>query len=566
MTERLVYGTPEFEAALTGGFEPEVADVLALSARLCAVAGVTVPADATDFGLLAEVAEVAAAYARAHGLRVVQPAVTAEAPYPFLVVTFGEQPLEALRDTEVVALVGHLDVVPETRPGQFTPYLQAGDLYARGAADMKTVVATFLAWMAAAQSRPGPRPPMLLMLSCCEENGSHAPNHMDSVLTWLLEDHGVSVRFAVVGERTGELEWMDPDLRIGPICRENRSWRWMRAEGDAEVWGLAALANIAAAVELGRTTVRHLNEGCAPGEKVARQPGVRSGLVNPFCFVVADPAQPKAGAARWLRLRRRAGASIHAAAAGVGQPTLVETFARVAASAVARFGADAVGLVGVEIGQDGNFNSYDGSGELRLTVARADDAAIEAWWQTSGAADLLDMAISATPLAPTRRATAVGLDIRELLDHQREVEALIGQLGQRLYGPDGFVRLLDAPPWRCPDTHPDLAPLLEAWEAEVGHPSPDLVKLHGNDGGNLVAFKRRRAAHMPAPSQVAADPGDPVPGVLDSAPAVVFGQVGKHPHGAGEFHRASSIPPYWRVLDRWAAALLASASDPRPAP
>ena len=34
--------------------------------------------------------------------------------------------------------------------------------------------------------------------------------------------------------------------------------------------------------------------------------------------------------------------------------------------------------------------------------------------------------------------------------------------------------------------------------------------------------------------------------------AVVFGQVGMRPHGSGEFHRGTSVRPYWQVLDRWA--------------
>ena len=111
--------------------------------------------------------------------------------------------------TAPVTLSGHFDVVqPHPDDGQFVPRIDGDYLWGRGAADMKTVVASYLVWMADQQSRPGPKPPVMMLLSCCEENGSHRPNHMSSVLDWLQQTFGIEVRFAVVGERTGELEWM----------------------------------------------------------------------------------------------------------------------------------------------------------------------------------------------------------------------------------------------------------------------------------------------------------------------------------------------------------------------
>ena len=98
----------------------------------------------------------------------------------------------------------------------------------------------------------------------------------------------------------------------------------------------------------------------------------------------------------------------------------------------------------------------------------------------------------------------------------------------------------DLPPWRCPDDHPDLVKLRAAWERTVGGPSPDLVKLHGNDGGHLAAIQQKR------------DPDAARQGIGN---AVVFGQVGAGPHGPKEFARATSIRPYLDILDAWADGL-----------
>ena len=47
-----------------------------------------------------------------------------------------------------ILLTGHFDVVePEPDDSQFTPRIEGDYLWGRGAADMKTVVATYLVWM-----------------------------------------------------------------------------------------------------------------------------------------------------------------------------------------------------------------------------------------------------------------------------------------------------------------------------------------------------------------------------------------------------------------------------------
>lgn len=504
------FDSPELPAALQARFDAEVAEVVALSAALCAIPGITVPAPAADLDAVRRTHDLAMAWARDHGLQVLEPPAPT---YPFGVVAFpGALP------TEAIGLVGHLDVVPPREEGQFVPKLDGVDLYARGAADMKTVVATWLVWMAHRARAAGPFPPVLLMLSSCEENGSAAPAHTASTLDWLTEAHGVRIRFAAVGERTGELEWMEPEPVLGPICKENRSWRWLRATGHSQ--GMATVRAMAEVVRTGRQRVHQLNSECVDPEQAARQPGLRSGFVCPFALCGTE-----GGDGTWIELSRAPGAAIHSAAAKASDASLLEQLVALADAAEARFGP--VRLGALRVGQDGNFNSTDGSGLLRLIVPEEPDA-VGAWCEAQDTA--LDVGLCAPQ--PEDLPPVLGLDVRELLAHREAVQALLDEVGALLPG-WSVERPNDRPPWRCPADHPDLVALEAAWAGVAGAPSPDLVKLHGNDGGSVA----ERAERLGGP-----------PGV---APAVVFGQVGKRPHGAGEFHRCASVRPYWDVLDAW---------------
>ncbi len=534
--ERYSYGKPGFEEALAGRFDDDVAEAVNLSARLCSLPGVTVPASPEGLAEVIRTARLVTQWAEQRGLKVCQRAPAKDVPFPFLVITFAEHDLDASPPSQAVALIGHLDVVQAKSAGQFEPFVEADDLYARGATDMKTVVATFLVWMARRQQRSGPKPPVLLTLSCTEENGSPEPHNSLSTFRWLEDAKGVAIRFAVVGERTGELEWMDPPPVVGPVCAENRSWRWFRVESDG-ARGMSALSQIADAIELGRTTVATLNAVQTPAAKTERQPGVRSGFVNPFCLIAGDP-DAAAGDAVWVTAQRIPGAAIHSAQAKASDLSLLESFAWIAGRAADTFGEDAVRLGGVEIGQDRNFNTYDGSGLMKLAVHGADAQAVTSWAEGLDAGGI-QLEVSSAPIPATGSPTILGVDIRELLDHKQAVEELIDEMRQRLeWG--RFEMVNDLPPWRCPDDHRDLVALREAWEDVVGGPCPDLVKLHGNDGGHLAAI------------QQGADPEAAQRGI---GHAVVFGQVGRGPHGPKESARLTSIRPYLDILDAWADKL-----------
>lgn len=183
-------------------------------------------------------------YLRNHGLDVQYfdgnyPAVYAAFP------PFPSRERAGVRGNSPILLTGHFDVVePEPDDSQFTPRIEGDYLYGRGAADMKTVVATYMVWMKdMLQSKGGPSgmgketgasskgrpayPNIALLLVGNEENGETEAWGTPYVLKALAEESSEGSktfgRFAtpalfIAGERTGE----KGDELFGEICIENR--------------------------------------------------------------------------------------------------------------------------------------------------------------------------------------------------------------------------------------------------------------------------------------------------------------------------------------------------------
>ena len=117
-----------------------------------------------------------------------------------------------------VMLSGHFDVVaPNPDDTQFSPEKKGDYLWGRGAADMKTVVATYLVWMKDQFQQSGNYPPINLLLVGNEENGEQEPMGSPHVLA-ILKDEGYVPDLFIAGERTGERG----DELWGEICTENR--------------------------------------------------------------------------------------------------------------------------------------------------------------------------------------------------------------------------------------------------------------------------------------------------------------------------------------------------------
>lgn len=148
------------------------------------------------------------------------PAIYAQFP-----ITNYQSPVSSLQSppqssNSPILLTGHFDVVePDPDDSQFTPRIEGDYLWGRGAADMKTVVATYLVWMkdmlrVANSGKTSPYPNIALLLVGNEENGESEAWGTPHV----LKELNLNPSLFIAGERTGE----KGDELLGEICVENR--------------------------------------------------------------------------------------------------------------------------------------------------------------------------------------------------------------------------------------------------------------------------------------------------------------------------------------------------------
>jgi len=172
--------------------------------------------------------------------------------------------VEAQRTGEIL-LTGHFDVVePEPDDSQFIPRIEGDYLHGRGAADMKTVVATYLVWMKDMMKTRKPFPNISLLLVGNEENGEADVWGTPHV----LKELDLKPSLFIAGERTGE----KGNELFGEICVENRGV--MRfdiiargAKGHSGVAGTGDLSEklIAARSALNEIFAKHLTLKAADG-------------------------------------------------------------------------------------------------------------------------------------------------------------------------------------------------------------------------------------------------------------------------------------------------------------
>jgi succinyl-diaminopimelate desuccinylase len=196
-------------------YPDKTSEIVDLARQLIQIPSVTAaPQERLDE--VSRAAAFIAGYLRDHGLEVI---FHEQETYPAIAAGFPEGLFAP------VMLGGHFDVVPpEPDDSQFNPVVDGDYLVGRGAADMKTVVATYLVWMKD-QLRQGPAyPPVSLLLVGNEENGEADPMGTPHMLK-LLEEEGVTRNgqpytpgLFIAGERTGE----KGDELWGEICVENR--------------------------------------------------------------------------------------------------------------------------------------------------------------------------------------------------------------------------------------------------------------------------------------------------------------------------------------------------------
>ncbi len=189
--------------------EGRAGDVVELAARLIQMPSVTnCPDERIDE--VERCVRFAAGLLREGGLHV---KLYEDGPYPALLAGFADPPLAA------VTLGGHLDVVaPDPDDSQFEPRVEGDYLWGRGAADMKTVDATFMVWLRGRAAQGPPFPSVNLLLVGNEENGESEPWGTPHVLEDLRRTWRWQPELMVLGERTGERG----DEMMGAVCTANR--------------------------------------------------------------------------------------------------------------------------------------------------------------------------------------------------------------------------------------------------------------------------------------------------------------------------------------------------------
>jgi len=198
---------PSMEISQT--YTDKTAEVVALARQLIHIPSVTTGPDER----LEDVRRAAALifdYLHEHGIQT----RLFNGKYPSVLAAFPQQQ----KARAGVLLSGHFDVVPpEPDDGQFESRLEGDYLWGRGAADMKTVVATYMVWMKHRLLQGPPYPPISLLLVGNEENGEAEPMGTPQVLK-VLEQEGYVPELLVAGERTGEAG----NELFGEVCLENR--------------------------------------------------------------------------------------------------------------------------------------------------------------------------------------------------------------------------------------------------------------------------------------------------------------------------------------------------------
>jgi len=209
--------------------------------------------------------------------------------YPAVYATFPITNYQLPNPQSPILLTGHFDVVePDSDDSQFTPRIEGDYLWGRGAADMKTVVATYLVWMKDRMKTGKPFPNISLLLVGNEENGEAEAWGTPFV----LKELNLAPALFIAGERTGE-KGNEP---FGEICVENRGV--MRfdviahgARGHSGVAGTGDLSEklIAARSALNEIFAQHLTLKSSDGwQSQAKFPFINVGTPGLYNVTAAE--------------------------------------------------------------------------------------------------------------------------------------------------------------------------------------------------------------------------------------------------------------------------------------
>jgi len=199
---------PKTQAAIEISYPNKTAEILDLAQQLIRIPSVTACPD-ERIDEVHRAGSLIDDYLRNAGLDVKY----FDGKYPAVYAAFPQSTNSQSADP--ILLTGHFDVVePEPDDSQFNPRIEGDYLHGRGAADMKTVVATYLVWMKDAMRSGKPYSNIQLLLVGNEENGEAEAWGTPHV----LKELGLTPSLFIAGERTGE----KGNELFGEICIENR--------------------------------------------------------------------------------------------------------------------------------------------------------------------------------------------------------------------------------------------------------------------------------------------------------------------------------------------------------
>src|SRR5215208_1625204 len=228
--------------------------------------------------------------------------------YPAIYTKFPSPSGAGVRSEGEILLTGHFDVVePDTDDSQFSPRIEGDYLWGRGAADMKTVVATYLVWMKETLKSGRPFPNISLLLVGNEENGEAEAWGTPHVLKELsnsdlsVTGNGSEPNRAsrpylpslfIAGERTGE----KGNELFGEICIENRGvirfdMIARGAKGHSGIAGTGDLSEklITARSALNEIFAKHLTLKAADGwQSQAKFPFINVGTPGIYNVTAGD--------------------------------------------------------------------------------------------------------------------------------------------------------------------------------------------------------------------------------------------------------------------------------------
>jgi len=281
---------PRTQAAIEVAYPDKTSEILDLAQQLIRIPSVTACPD-ERFDEVHRAGSLVDDYLRNAGLDVKY----YDGKYPAVYATFPEskvaEPALSLSKGQKspILLTGHFDVVePEPDDSQFTPRIEGDYLWGRGAADMKTVVATYMVWMKDMMKAGAPYPNIALMLVGNEENGEAEAWGTP----YVLKDLDLTPALFIAGERTGE---KGVEL-FGEICVENRGV--MRfdvvargAKGHSGIAGTGDLSErlINARAVLGEIFAKHLTLKSSDGwQSQAKFPFINVGTSGVYNVTAAE--------------------------------------------------------------------------------------------------------------------------------------------------------------------------------------------------------------------------------------------------------------------------------------